>query len=213
MIGESASNMQYGFTWQEAAPANPIENLQLDEHLLAAGNAALRVWESAAECVVLGKSGRAERDVHVDACRRAGVEVLRRCSGGGAVLLGRGCLNYSLVIPLAAYPVFRDIGYSMSRIAEAVARALGVPGLRYEGQSDLSIAGRKVSGSAQRRTQTAILHHGTLLYDFDMERVELFLKPPVREPSYRAGRSHREFLGNLPISADQIRRRLREALC
>jgi lipoate-protein ligase A len=60
--------------------------------------------------------------------------------------------------------------------------------------------------------QTAILHHGTLLYDFDAGRVELFLKPPLREPSYRAGRSHRDFLGNLPLRPEEIRRRLREAL-
>jgi lipoate-protein ligase A len=213
MIGESARNMQLPFIWHDAAPADPLENLQLDEHLLAAGSAVLRVWESATQCVVLGRSGRPDRDVHVAACRRAGVQVLRRCSGGGAVLLSPGCLSYSLVIPLAAYPAFSDVGYSMSRIADAITQALGVPEVRCEGHSDLSIAGRKVSGSAQRRTQTAILHHGTLLYDFDAARVELFLKPPLREPSYRAGRSHRDFLGNLPISSDQIRRRLREALC
>jgi lipoate-protein ligase A len=204
--------MQFRFTWHEAVRADPVENLHLDEEFLACGSASLRVWESATECVVLGRSGRPERDVHLDECRRAGVAVLHRCSGGGAVLLGKGCLNYSLVVPLGAYPAFRDVRYSMSWITDAVGRALGVPELRREGRSDLSIAGRKVSGSAQRRTQTAILHHGTLLYDFDAARVELFLKPPAREPSYRAGRSHRDFLGNLPILPDEIRRRLREAL-
>jgi lipoate-protein ligase A len=213
IIGEGLSNMPLGLVWSDAAPADAIENLRLDEHLLASGNAILRVWESAAECVVLGRSGRPERDVHLEACRREGVAVLRRCSGGGAVLLGKGCLNYSLVVPLAAHPACRDVRYSVCWITSAIALALALPELRVTGHSDLSIRGRKVSGSAQRRSQTAILHHGTLLYDFDVARVELFLKPPVREPIYRAGRSHRDFLGDLPLTVSEIRRRLRAGLC
>jgi lipoate-protein ligase A len=92
-------------------------------------------------------------------------------------------------------------------------RALGVPLLRNEGHCDLSLYGRKVSGNAQRRTQTAILHHGTILYNFDAARVERFLKQPHRQPQYRAGRAHREFLGNLPLAADEIRDRLVSAWC
>jgi lipoate-protein ligase A len=72
---------------------------------------------------------------------------------------------------------------------------------------------RKVSGNAQRRTQSAILHHGTILYDFDPARAERVLKPPHREPRYRAGRSHAEFLGNVPLSAGEIRGRLADTWC
>jgi lipoate-protein ligase A len=61
--------------------------------------------------------------------------------------------------------------------------------------------------------QHAILHHGTLLYNFEASRAERFLKPPQREPRYRAGRGHTEFLGNLPLTAGQIRERLREGWC
>jgi lipoate-protein ligase A len=86
--------------------------------------------------------------------------------------------------------------------------ALALPQLQREGDSDLAIEQRKVSGNAQRRTQHAILHHGTLLYDFDAASSERFLKRPQRQPRYRAGRSHSDFLGNLPLSADEIRLRL-----
>ena len=204
--------MTEAFTWLESPSANACENLRLDEDLLAEGKGVLRLWESTQECVVLGHSGRPERDTHLDVCRGAGVPVLRRCSGGGAVLLGPGCLNYSLVMPLAWRPECRDVRYSVAWIMRRIGRALNLPELRCEGQSDLALNGRKVSGSAQRRTQDTILHHGTLLYRFDAARAEMFLKPPVREPAYRAGRSHAEFLGNLPLSASEIRRRLREAL-
>jgi lipoate-protein ligase A len=212
-LAKARQNMPLKITWLEAAPADASENLRLDEMLLEECNGILRLWECSRECVVLGHWGQPERDVHLDECRRAGVPVLRRCSGGGAVLLGPGCLNYSLVIPLAGRPKFRDVGYSMHWITRRMRRALGVPELRCAEPSDLALHGRKVSGNAQRRARNAILHHGTLLYKLDATRAEMFLKPPVREPPYRAGRTHRDFLGNLPLSANEIRRRLREAWC
>jgi len=188
------------------------DNLRFDEDLLHAGHPVMRFWETVQECVVLGRSGRVERDVKLDLCRRSRIPVLRRCSGGGAVLLGPGCLNYSIVLPLEWNVRWRDVRYSFEWTMTLVRRALGVPGLRSEG-SDLSLDDRKVSGNAQRRTQTAILHHGTILYSFDGHRAEHFLKPPLRAPQYRAGRSHRDFLGNVPLDAEEIRERLVAAWC
>ena len=197
-------------TWLDVPLADARENLRLDEDLLTDGKGVMRLWESSRECVVLGHSGNPERDLHLDECRRADVPVLSRSSGGGAVLLGPGCLNYSLVMPLSLYPQCRDVRYSMKWILNRMVEALGLAELSCAGNSDLVLNGRKVSGNAQRRTREAILHHGTLLYGFDAARAELFLKAPVREPSYRKGRSHREFLGNLPLEAGEIRRRLLE---
>jgi len=68
--------------------------------------------------------------------------------------------------------------------------------------------GRKVSGSAQRRGRRALLHHGTLLYDFDPALAVRYLKEPSRQPAYRARRSHGEFLGNLPLTGEEVRARL-----
>ena len=199
--------------WLDVTLASPFQNLHLDEELLAEGKAVLRVWESHDECIVLGHAGKIERDIHVDNCQRAGVPVLRRCSGGGAVLLGSGCLNYTLVLPLELDSGLHDVFYSLRWAMSRVRRALAIPELSEEGHCDLALHQRKVSGNAQRRTRHAILHHGTLLYDFDATRPEYFLKPPLREPRYRAGRSHRDFLGNLPLTADEIKTRLVNAWC
>ena len=201
------------FTLLDVPLAEPHANLRLDEDLLADGKSVVRLWESSRECVVLGNSGKPERDLHLEECRRAAIPVLSRCSGGGAVLLGPGCLNYSLVMPLSLYPECRDVRYSMKWILNRMIQALGLPELNCAGHSDLALNGRQVSGNAQRRTRDAILHHGTLLYGFDAARAELFLRAPVREPSYRKGRSHREFLGNLPLVPGEIRQRLLDAWC
>lgn len=192
---------------------DPADQLRLDEELLVEGSAVIRFWEASTECVVLGRSGRCERDVYVDACRAASVPVLRRCSGGGAVLLGPGCLNYTLVLPLTWNTAWRDVRYSLHWVMNRMCNAMKVADLRVQGDCDLALNARKVSGNAQRRTQSAILHHGTILYNFDAMRAEQFLRPPHRQPDWRGGRSHRDFLGNVPLRALEIRRRLVDAWC
>jgi lipoate-protein ligase A len=191
------------------SPASAAENLALDAALFRAleggsGTEALRVWESPEPVVVVGRSGVIERDI-VDA---AGVAVLRRESGGGAVVLGSGCIAYSLVLSLEERPALRDVRASYRAILGCVVRALAVPGLETRGQSDLAIAGHKVSGNAQRRGQKALLHQGTLLYRFESALMAKLLRHPTREPNYRQGRRHQEFVTNLPLEADEIGRRL-----
>src|SRR5579872_7437387 len=80
----------------------PEENLAFDEALLlaaeAGGGEVLRVWEWPRPAVVLGSGGRLAEEVDRAACRADGVPVLRRSSGGGTVLLGGGCLLFTLVL-------------------------------------------------------------------------------------------------------------------
>lgn len=189
------------------------DHLRFDEELVTAGRGVIRFWETTQECVVLGRSGQCERDVDLDACHRASVPILRRFSGGGTVLLGPGCLNYAIVLPISWNSAWGDVRYSFRWIMNRMRQALRLPGLRLEGDCDLSLNDRKVSGNAQRRTSEAILHHGTILYDFDPARAEQFLRPPHRQPAYREGRRHRDFLGNVPLSTEEIRQRVTSAWC
>lgn len=181
----------------------PEENLALDEALLDAceesGEETLRFWESETHFVVLGYSNKIDEEAHRDACRSAGIPVLRRASGGGTVLQGPGCLNYSLVVRTHHAGLDTVTGtnhHIMTRLRLAFAHRLRRP-VTIEGHTDLAIGGLKFSGNAQRRKRNAILFHGTFLYGFDFEKIEAFLKPPPRAPEYRAGRSHRDFVMNL----------------
>jgi lipoate-protein ligase A len=194
---------------------NAQDNLALDgewfRDLEAGADAeALHLWESRDPVVVVGRPGAPSKEVELAACAADGVVILRRESGGGAVVLGPGCLNYSLLLSLERHPALRDVRLSYRRILGGIIDALGAPGLEIRGVSDLAIDGRKVSGNAQRRGARALLHHGTLLYAFDARIVERYLKEPHRQPDYRAGRLHAEFLGNLPLSAGEIGARLNE---
>jgi lipoate---protein ligase len=175
-----------------------------------ASHLAWRCWELATPVVVLGRHG-SETDVRIDACAAAGVPVLRRFSGGGTVVLGPGCLNYAVAISFVSCPDLVAVPRAFSTLLGALVDALGVAGLVIAGTTDLAIGDRKVSGNAQRRGSRGVLHHGTLLYDFDPSLAARYLTHPARQPAYRRRRAHDEFLGTLPLDADTLRARLATA--
>ena len=63
---------------------------------------------------------------------------------------------------------------------------------------------RKFSGNAVRLRRRTILYHGTILYDFPLTLMSRYLQSPPRQPAYRNGRSHMEFVVNFPVPRDAI---------
>src|SRR5262245_8389978 len=193
-------------------------NLALDEALLLEAEAGrsgevLRFWEWPQPAVVLGAGCVLAADVNESACKADAVPILRRGSGGGTVLRGAGCLLYSLILSKQRSPALGEIGPSYRFILDRVRQAVSdlVPGVALAGISDLAVDGRKFSGNAQQRKRGFLLHHGTLLYRFELECVGRYLSMPGRQPDYRAGRDHAAFLLNLPADAAALRHRLRRA--
>ena len=197
----------------------PAENLGLDEALLEEAERAgrpletLRVWEPGGPMVVVGRSSRVEEEVCSEACRREGIPVLRRPSGGAAVVTGPGCLMYAVVLSLRLRPALRMIDLAHRFALETTASALGplVEGVDVRGTSDLALGHRKFSGNSVRMKRDHLLYHGTLLYAFQLELIGRCLRMPPRQPDYRAGRPHEGFVVNLPLSAAQIRVALADA--
>jgi lipoate-protein ligase A len=186
---------------------SPKENLTFDDRLLAEGCETLRFWESPAYFVVLGRSGTVEEEVNVSACKAAGIPVLRRSSGGGTVLQGPGCLNYSLVLSLADRPALLNVPNSYSTTLTQIAGAINLAGLEVR-SSDILLDGKKVSGNAQRRTKGWLLHHGTILYGLDISLMERVLLEPKKRPPHRRGRTHRQFVTTLDIHAEDFKHRV-----
>ena len=197
----------------------PAENLACDEALLDeaelhGGAGVLRFWESPICFTVVGYANRVSEEVNVEVCRAQGVPILRRCSGGGTVLQGPGCLNYSVVLPIEETGQTSTITGTntlvMRRHREALASALG-PSVTVEGCTDLAINQLKFSGNAQRRKRHWLLFPGTFLLDFDLCLVDQFLRLPTRQPEYRRHRSHAAFLTQVRLTRDRIKSSLREA--
>lgn len=193
---------------------SPEENLALDEALFElceeSAIPSLRFWEPSRVFVVLGYTNHAAAEVHLQECRTRHIPVLRRLSGGGTVVQAPGVLNYTLTLPLSG-PLSTITGTNRY-ILERQQRALAplVEGqLAIRGQTDLALEGRKISGNAQKRGRRAILFHGTFLLALDLTLVEALLPMPSRQPDYRGGRAHGEFLQNLGLDAARLKEALR----
>jgi len=190
----------------------PEENLACDEVLLdlleeGGSEEILRLWESPLHFAVLGISGRIKEEVDLSACQRLEIPVLRRVSGGGTVLQGPGCLNYSLCLKIKPGPL-KNLKETTAWIMEKHRKALeGVLGkaVQVQGTSDLTLGPLKFSGNAQRRKSISLLFHGTFLHHFDTSLAEKALSLPKKRPAYRQDRPHREFMVNLDIEPAEIR--------
>jgi lipoate---protein ligase len=194
----------------------PEENLALDEALLdeaeltaGKGSEVLRIWEPRQMFVVAGNSTRLADEVQLEVCRSRGVPILRRTSGGATIVAGPGCLMYAVVLSYAKRPELRSIDRAHRFVLDAIAGELRqFAPVECAGISDLTLDGRKFSGNSLRCKRNFLLYHGTLLYGFPLEKVETLLKLPHRQPTYRQGRGHRDFLTNIPISNDKLRKAL-----
>lgn len=217
---------------------SPAENLALDEALLDWAEDEgpdfefLRLWEPPQPLVVLGRSSRVDREVNVPWCKSREIPILRRSSGGAAVVAGPGCLMFAVVLSYERRPQMRGIPethcYVLGRIADSLRARVST--VRHAGTSDLAHADqrpradsgsrsnsqrapatdpaaesiRKFSGNSLRVKRTHCLYHGTLLYDFDPSLITACLKMPVRQPTYRLSRGHDEFVTNLPMSKSEL---------
>lgn len=198
--------------------ADPAQNLACDEALLdwceqKEADGVLRIWEPQNYFVVLGYSNKVATEVNVSACERNGIAILRRFSGGGAVLQGPGCLNYALVLKNQRAGVVGDLTESYSRVLnrhQTLFLRLTSEAVRIQGISDLTIDGHKFSGNAQHRRHHYALVHGSFLLSFDLALVERCLRMPSRQPRYRQNRSHGSFLRNISIDAATVRESLKK---
>jgi lipoate---protein ligase len=203
----------------ELTLGTPEENMACDEALLLGCeegecDGVLRFWETSRYFVVAGYSNRVPIEVNVNACQADHIPVLRRCSGGGAVLQGPGCLNYALIVRINDHHALGSITganrFFMNRNREALGQALGLP-IEVRGHTDLVTNGRKFSGNSQRRLRRSLLFHGCFLLDLNLDLVERYLRMPSRAPEYRQNRRHADFLLNLGVSAEVVKKSLRVA--
>ena len=190
------------------------ENLALDEALLQMDHTGpvLRLWHPTSAFVVVGRGSRLSEEVAQDFCRRRGIPVLRRISGGAAIVTGPGCLMYSLVWEAGNVSIDHLHTHVLQTMAAGLS-TLGPPVVR-AGISDLALQAtrpatpgllQKISGNSLRRTRQLVLYHGTLLVDFDLALIGQCLRTPPRRPAYRHDRPHGEFVTNLSQSQDAVR--------
>ncbi len=194
----------------------PEENLACDEALLELSEAGsnheiLRFWEPKSYFVVLGYSRKFRLEVDLENCGKHAIPILRRSSGGGTVLQGPGCLNYALILNLQnsrPLKTITDTNHYILNLHKKCLEPILNKTIQIQGTSDLAYENLKFSGNAQRRKKSFVLFHGTFLLNFKIPLMEQVLTIPSNQPSYRKNRTHHEFLMNLNVSNETIKKAL-----
>ena len=198
----------------------PQHNLACDEALVhwcegsSSSDEILRFWQPPDYFVVLGHSSKIDSDIDVPSCQANRIPIFRRCSGGGTVLQGPGCLDYSLILRIDHRGPLQGISQTNSFVLESLKRALEPligPGVEIQGDSDLAFGRRKFSGNAQYRRSRCLLFHGTFLLDFDIPLMDRLLAIPSKQPPYRQNRSHGDFVTNLHLPPGRVKEALKQA--
>ncbi|WP_454140998.1 lipoyl protein ligase domain-containing protein [Microbacterium lacticum] len=165
------------FTWEvvHEKAVSPRMNLALDEVLTARvgarlRNPTLRIWEWDESAVVIGSFQSYRNEVDPEGAARHGYDVVRRISGGGAMMMGAGSIvTYSLYVPasLVAGMTFADSYAFLDDWVLQALRSLGVDAT-YQPLNDIASSKGKIGGAAQKRLAGGgVLHHATMSYDMD----------------------------------------------
>ncbi len=202
------------------APADGAQNMATDEALLerarASGECVMRLYEWSRPTLSLGRNQTARGHYDLDRARALGVDIVRRSTGGRAVLHHRE-LTYSVTAPATLLGTLRESYARINRLLLTALQTLGVnagvaaratrataPGLApcfdAPGEGELTVASAKLVGSAQWRDQDALLQHGSILIEDDQGLASTLLREPRPVPPPSA--SLRSILGRVPSVAD-----------
>ncbi len=196
---------------------NVYENLAMEEYLfriLPKGSRCLMLWQNR-DAVVIGKYQNAAEEINSSYVREQGIRVARRLSGGGAVFHDLGNLNYSIIEDIDP-DADTEKEWDFSAFLQPVIEVLRSYGLEaaFSGRNDIVIDDRKVSGCAQYERDGRILHHGCILVDTDLDRLEKALCPPAAKFESRSTKSVRSRVAAInsllkdPIQIDDFKSEL-----
>lgn len=201
----------------ESPSTDPAFNLALEEHVfenLPKNGEYFMLWRNRS-AVIVGRNQNAYAEISADFIREQGITVVRRLSGGGAVYHDLGNLNFTFVVDAENTEKTEnaeelDFKLFCEPVA-AVLRSLGVDA-RTSGRNDITIAGKKFSGNAQYIKKGRVMHHGTIMFDSDLDAVDRALNADYKKLDSKGVKSVRSRVTNvrehLPadMSLDEFKR-------
>ena len=145
----------------------------------ASGNNYFMLWQNKS-AIIVGKHQNTIEEINEAFVKEHNIAVVRRLSGGGAVYHDLGNLNFGFVVNTGIEQP-NDFAYFCKPIKEALL-SFGVP-VEIQGRNDMTVNGKKFSGNAQYKKGSIIMHHGTILYDSDLDMLSKALKTPHKADS------------------------------
>ncbi|UCE60466.1 MAG: hypothetical protein JSU63_01705 [Phycisphaerales bacterium] len=182
------------------------------------GQTRVRVYRITDTVVVLGSGSRPDVELNLDACEADSVPIFRRRGGGCAVVLDPGNVIVSVVATGQPFGRHRQQFDTLTAWLIDGLNRCGLPGVSQAGICDLVLGDKKVGGACLHRARDLLYYSTTLLVEPDTEKIARYLQHPPREPEYRRGRRHGDFMGSLATlptvgtNVELVARRLRRVL-
>ncbi|KAL3155749.1 hypothetical protein ABBQ32_012766 [Trebouxia sp. C0010 RCD-2024] len=177
-----------------------LRQLLLEEALLRAdnGNWCIINDGTSIPAIVMGISGKPQELINVPAAQENGIQVIKRFSGGGTVVTDENTIFATVILQTSTLPPDVECyPRPLMRWSESLYAPVFSPYGRFNLQeNDYCFGDMKFGGNAQAITKQRFLHHTSLLWDYQSERMQL-LKHPAKIPDYRADRDHMKFVCKL----------------
>ncbi len=191
---------------------DPAMNLAAEEFLLHNRKEDFVMFYVNAPSVIVGKHQNVFREVNLTFAAARGIPVVRRLTGGGTVYHDRGNVNFSFILSGEKGKLV-DFARYIRPVMEFL-RSKGVPAITDE-RNNILIGQKKISGNAEHIFKERVLHHGTLLFDTDLQELEKALQPNPGEVRDKAIPSRRSRVTNikqylpLEMTAGEMREELK----
>jgi len=169
---------------------NAFTNMAIDEAIVTARIECLvpntlRFYQWMPSAVSVGRFQDVSNEVQVENCRRKGVDIVRRITGGGTVYHdSQGEITYSVIAKEEALGT-KDVIQAYNTICNGLIEATKILGISADFSTgdlkncpNIAIKGKKISGSAQFHKSGVLLQHGTFLLDADLDKMFTFLRVP-----------------------------------
>lgn len=168
-----------------------------DSQLLEKKTNQYLIWTPDKTYIVLGASNNSNDSLNIENVIQDNVTVLKRPSGGQTVVLTPNNIMISAVFVDSKMVHPKEVFQHVNQLIISSIEKMGIHNLAMMGISDVAISGRKILGSAIYRNKNALLYHAVLNIGEPAATFERYLKHPTKEPDYRKGRSHSEFVTSL----------------
>lgn len=156
-----------------------------------------KVWQPDNLYIILGRANIAESSLFTDKVAKEGIKVFKRPTGGESVVLSPKMLVFSAKISAGTLGKPKDIFKLINANLTEQLTFAGIRDLNSKGISDLSIGDKKILGSSMYLNGKTLFYHAVLNINEDISVISKYLKHPSKEPDYRRGRSHDEFVTSI----------------
>lgn len=172
------------------------QNIAMDSWLLynlKPKEPVFTLWQNK-KAVIVGQNQNTFGEINQEYVDKEGVQVVRRMSGGGAVYHDLGNICFTFFVPVES-----SSEVNFKQFVEPMYDALHAIGIdaKITGRNDLEVDGKKVSGNAQRYAGGYLMHHGTLMWDTDVEAMVRSLNVADEKFISKAAKSVRARVGNI----------------